>query len=166
QPLKLPRMAQRVVKKARSSPGNHSFNVVFAPDFPVVNADSRRLEQVLRNLVENAVKYSPDGGTVTVRGDVEGKQATVSVSDEGIGIAPEDLARVFDRFYRAEGNAVRRAGGTGLGLSICQGIVQVHGGRIWADSTPGAGSTFHFTLPIVAPPDPTVSSAELQEEPE
>jgi signal transduction histidine kinase len=163
---RLPRMAQRVVKKARSNTSGHHINVTFPGDFPEVRADPRRLEQVLRNLVENAVKYSPDGGTVTVRGDVAGGEAVISISDEGIGIAPEDLGRVFDRFYRADGQAVRRAGGTGLGLSICQGIVQMHGGRIWADSTPGAGSTFHFTLPIVAPTDPTVSSAELQEEPE
>jgi K+-sensing histidine kinase KdpD len=159
QPVKLPRLTQRVVKKARSSSDKHSFNVTFANDFPQVHADARRLEQVLRNLVENAVKYSPEGGTVTVRGDVEGKQAIVSVSDEGIGIASEDLARVFDRFYRADGDAVRRAGGTGLGLSICQGIVQVHGGRIWAESQPGAGSTFRFTLPLA---DPT-TTAELRE---
>ena len=164
QPVKLPRLAQRVVKKARSSPGNHSFNVVFAPDFPVVNADPRRLEQVLRNLVENAVKYSPEGGTVMVRGDVEGKQAVISVSDEGIGIAPEDLARVFDRFYRADGTEVRRAGGTGLGLSICQGIVQVHGGRIWAESQPGVGSTFKFTLPLADPT--TTAERDNQEESE
>jgi signal transduction histidine kinase len=165
-PTRLPRMAQRVAKKARSNASGHHINVAFPGDFPEVRADPRRLEQVLRNLVENAVKYSPDGGTVTVRGDVVGGEAVISISDEGIGIAPEDLGRVFDRFYRADGQAVRRAGGTGLGLSICQGIVQMHGGRIWADSDPGAGSTFHFTLPIADPIDPTAPGAEIQEEPE
>ena len=85
----------------------HHVNVAIANDFPEVRADPRRLEQVLRNLVENAIKYSPEGGTVTVRGDVEGELAVVSVCDEGIGISPEDLARVFDRFYRAEGAAVQ-----------------------------------------------------------
>jgi signal transduction histidine kinase/HAMP domain-containing protein len=162
---RLPRLAQRVAKKARSNTSGHHINATFPSDFPEVLADPRRLEQVLRNLVENAVKYSPDGGTVTVRGDVVGGEAVISISDEGIGIAPEDLAHVFDRFYRADGQAVRRAGGTGLGLSICQGIVQMHGGRIWAASTPGAGSTFHFTLPLVDPIDPTASGGELQEEP-
>ena len=165
QPLRIPRMAQRVVKRARSSSERHSFTLLFPPDFPEVQADSRRIEQVLRNLVENAVKYSPDGGTVTVRGDVQGDKAVISVSDEGIGISPEDLARVFDRFYRADGAAVQRAGGTGLGLSICQGIVQVHGGHIWAESQPSAGSTFRFTLPLVDPNHLPTESRDNQEEP-
>jgi signal transduction histidine kinase/HAMP domain-containing protein len=164
-PMKLPRMVQRVVKKARSSASSHHLSVAFSADFPEVRADPRRTEQVLRNLVENAIKYSPDGGTVTVRGDVQGREALISVSDEGIGIAPEDLARVFDRFYRADGQAVRRAGGTGLGLSICQGIVQMHGGRIWAESTPGAGSTFFFTLPLADARDTTAPNGEHQEDP-
>jgi signal transduction histidine kinase/HAMP domain-containing protein len=151
-PLRLPRVVHRVVKKARANATSHQFVVNVPPDLPEVRADLRRVEQVLRNLVENAVKYSPEGGTVTVRGDVDGAEAVVSVSDEGIGIAPEDLARVFDRFYRADGTAVRKAGGTGLGLSICRGIVEMHGGRISADSHPGVGSTFRFTLPLAGPP--------------
>jgi signal transduction histidine kinase len=164
-PTRIGRMVQRVVKKARSGATKHHFNVTIPLEFPEVRADPRRLEQVLRNLVENAVKYSPDGGTVTVRGDVEGGQAVLSVGDEGIGIAPEDLGRVFDRFYRADGAAVRRAGGTGLGLSICQGIVQMLGGRIWAESTPGVGSTFYFTLPLADPADAAAVTREIQEEP-
>ena len=107
---------------------------------------------------------SVSGGTVTVRGDVEGKQAVFAVSDEGIGIAQEDLAHVFERFYRADGATVQRAGGTGLGLSICQGIVQMHGGRIWAESTPGAGSTFFFTLPLAEPDEVARANGENQEE--
>ena len=167
QPMRMPRLAQRVVKRARSASQRHTFSVVFPADFPDVLADPRRVEQVLRNLVENAVKYSPDGGTVTVRGDVEGGQALISVSDEGIGIAAEDLGRVFDRFYRADGAAVRRAGGTGLGLSICQGIIQVHGGHIWAESQPGAGSTFRFTLPLAdSSQPPTTQPRENQEDSE
>lgn len=151
QPVRVPRMALRVAKKARSGVSKHNVNVLFPPEYPVVWADARRVEQVLRNLVENAIKYSPEGGTVTVRGDVEGNEAHIAVSDEGIGIAPSDLDRVFERFFRADGTEVRRAGGTGLGLSICQGIVQMHGGRIWAESALGVGSTFHFTLPLADP---------------
>jgi signal transduction histidine kinase len=163
---RLPRVIHRVVKKARATAVRHQFVVNVVPDFPEVRADLRRVEQVLRNLVENAVKYSPEGGTVTVRGDVEGDQALVSVSDDGIGIAPEDLGRVFDRFFRADGTAVRKAGGTGLGLSICRGIVEIHGGRIWVESQPGVGSTFRFSLPLADPagsPDPVPHTQEESE---
>jgi K+-sensing histidine kinase KdpD/HAMP domain-containing protein len=163
--IRLPRVVHRVVKKARANANNHQFVVNIPPDFPEVRADLRRVEQVLRNLVENAVKYSPEGGTVTVRGDADGNEATVSVSDEGIGIAPEDLARVFDRFYRADGTAVRKAGGTGLGLSICRGIVEMHGGRITAESLPGVGSTFRFTLPL-AGAESADASTDSEEDPE
>ncbi|HEV8638964.1 MAG TPA: ATP-binding protein [Chloroflexota bacterium] len=163
---RLPRVIHRVVKKARATAVRHQFAVNIAPDFPEVRADLRRVEQVLRNLVENAVKYSPDGGTVTVRGDAEGGEAVVSVSDEGIGIAPEDLGRVFDRFYRADGTAVRKAGGTGLGLSICRGIVEMHGGRIWVESQLGGGSTFRFSLPLADPGASTDPVTHTQEESE
>ncbi|HEY3081900.1 MAG TPA: ATP-binding protein, partial [Chloroflexota bacterium] len=163
---RLPRVIHRVVKKARATAVRHQFAVNIAPDFPEVRADLRRVEQVLRNLVENAVKYSPDGGTVTVRGDAEGGEAVVSVSDEGIGIAPEDLGRVFDRFYRADGTAVRKAGGTGLGLSICQGIVEMHGGRIWVESQPGVGSTFRFSLALAGPGGSADPAPHTQEDSE
>ena len=163
---RLPRVIHRVVKKARATAVRHQVAVNIPPDFPEVRADLRRVEQVLRNLVENAVKYSPEGGTVTVRGDVEGEAAVISVSDEGIGIAPEDLGRVFDRFYRADGTAVRKAGGTGLGLSICQGIVEMHGGRIWVESQPGVGSTFRFSLALAGPGGSADPAPHTQEDSE
>jgi PAS domain S-box-containing protein len=111
---------------------------------PVVLADGDRILQVLSNLVGNAIKFTPDGGRVTVRMQADAEEVRVSVSDTGPGIRPEDLPRVFDRFWQAR-RADRR--GAGLGLAIAKGIVEAHGGRLWAESSPGAGSTFRFTLP-------------------
>jgi PAS domain S-box-containing protein len=122
--------------------------VVEVPEgLPEVRADARRLRQVLHNLVENACKYST-GGEIRVRARQEGPELVVSVSDQGIGIAPNHLERIFERFYQVDGAATRPAGGVGLGLSICKGLVEAHGGRIWAESRPGVGSTFSFSLPI------------------
>jgi signal transduction histidine kinase len=115
--------------------------------------DERRVEQVLRNLVTNAVKYSPDGGTITVTAQAEHGGAVIRVRDQGIGLTEDERLRVFDRFYRAQG--VRRLEGAGLGLYICQAIIAAHGGRIWAESRgKKRGSTFCFTLPRALPGDP------------
>ncbi len=108
--------------------------------------DEERLRQVLSNLLSNALKYSP-GGKVAVRGRVEPQQVVVSVSDEGPGIAAADLPRVFDRFYRADSDLTKRAKGAGLGLYLAKAVVEAHGGRLWAESTPGKGTTFSFSLP-------------------
>jgi len=108
--------------------------------------DTARLEQVVQNLLTNAIKYAPDGGPITVAVEGDDETATVSVRDEGLGIPAEELPRLFERFYRVEGT--RSLEGNGLGLHICQAIVSAHGGRIWATSDgPGRGSTFWFTLP-------------------
>jgi signal transduction histidine kinase/putative methionine-R-sulfoxide reductase with GAF domain len=115
---------------------------------PLVMADARRTRQVLRNLVENAVKYSPDGGPVTIVAEVQLGQVQVSVTDEGIGIEPYQLDRIFERFYQADSASTREVGGSGLGLSICRAIVEAHGGKIWVESRPREGSTFYFTLPL------------------
>jgi len=118
---------------------------------PVVGEyDSHRIAQVLEHLVENAVKYSPNGEPVTIRVWSEGDQVRLSVTDRGIGIPSSDLPHIFDRFYRAANVDDRQFAGMGLGLSICRSIVEQHGGRIWVASTPGHGSTFHVVLPIKA----------------
>ena len=117
-----------------------------ASGLPMVLADVDRASQVVANLVHNAIKFTPPGGSVVVRASVEEKSLLVSVQDTGVGIAPDDLPRIFERFYKAD--RARSGGGTGLGLAIARHIVQAHGGRIWAESTPGCGSTFHFTLPL------------------
>jgi two-component system phosphate regulon sensor histidine kinase PhoR len=102
---------------------------------------------VLKNLLSNAIKYSPQGGSIMVRGEALPGCVQVSVQDRGIGMSPDQQTHLFEKFYRA--NASNTAiGGTGLGLAICKLIVELHGGRIGADSEYGAGSTFFFTLPI------------------
>ena len=117
-----------------------------APDL-AVRADADRLEQVLGNLVDNAIKYGRAKGTVTVGGSArEGGQVEVFVQDDGPGIPPEALERVFERFYRVDKARSREQGGTGLGLAIVKHIVQNHGGRVWATSEPGHGTTFYFTI--------------------
>lgn len=146
QPADIGQLADRAIRDMEAQTTRYRFVHDF-PDQPLVApVDATRIEQVLRNLLSNAVKYSPDGGTVTVRGRGDDRQLYVGVSDEGIGIPHQDLERVFERFYRVENEVTQRVGGAGLGLAVCQGIVEAHGGRIWVESTLGAGSTFYFTL--------------------
>lgn len=112
---------------------------------PAVNADPNRLERILMNLLTNALKYSPPQTEVLVKGTRTDEGVVLSVSDEGVGVAPEDRPHIFDRFYRAK--AGRKAEGLGLGLHITKLLVEAHGGHIWVESEPGKGSTFCFTLP-------------------
>jgi two-component system, OmpR family, phosphate regulon sensor histidine kinase PhoR len=114
-----------------------------------VRGDEDRLGQVLVNLIHNAVKFSPNGGRVVVGVREEGGELRIWVSDLGIGVPRADLARIFERFYKVDRARVRGRGGTGLGLSIARHVVDSHGGRIWAESEEGSGSTFIFTMPIV-----------------
>jgi signal transduction histidine kinase len=118
-----------------------------SPQLPLVNVDSGRIVQVLGNLLANAVKFTEPGGRITVHAEPGPSTVVVSVEDTGIGLAPEEQARVFDRFWQAR-RATRR--GNGLGLAIARGIVEAHGGRIWVRSELGRGSTFSFTVPIDA----------------
>ncbi len=113
-------------------------------DLPPVLADAERAQQVVTNLVHNAIKFTPRGGAVHVSATAVGDEVEISVSDTGIGIAAEDLPRIFERFYKAD--RARASGGTGLGLAIARHVVQGHGGRIWAESQQGRGSRFAFTL--------------------
>jgi signal transduction histidine kinase len=117
----------------------------------LVECDPRRIAQVVTNLLENAVKYSPEGGDVVVTGQAQGDELIVSVTDSGVGIPARDQQRIFDRFFRVDGEISRRVGGTGLGLAICKGLVEAHGGRIWVESQLGKGSTFFLTLPLRQP---------------
>jgi PAS domain S-box-containing protein len=113
-----------------------------------VKADPSHLSQVLQNLLDNAIKFSPVRGIVRVRGRACGEEAVVSVRDSGQGIPKADLELIFDRFHRARAADHRKVKGTGLGLSIARQIVDMHGGRIWAESSEGAGATLRFTLPL------------------
>ena len=118
----------------------------------MATVDAKRVEQVLRNLLDNAIKYSPEGGTIAVQAYRDDVKIMLAVSDEGIGIPAEEWERIFERFHRVENEITRRMRGAGLGLAVCKGIVEAHGGRIWVESQPGAGSTFCFTLPVRVPP--------------
>ena len=122
--------------------------LVARPGLPPIAADPDKLRQVLVNLTENAIKYSPDGGRVEVRVQRAGQAMRFSVHDEGIGIAPAEQAHIFERFHRLDPNMARGVGGTGLGLYICRELVQRMGGQIWVTSREGAGSTFSFNLPL------------------
>jgi two-component system phosphate regulon sensor histidine kinase PhoR len=110
-------------------------------------ADNLRIGQVIGNVLDNAIKYSPQGGQVTVKLQMLEGDYLVSVIDQGIGINPEYLDHIFERFYRVRNTASRQYAGIGLGLYVTKAIVESHGGRIWHTSNQGRGSTFHFTLP-------------------
>jgi signal transduction histidine kinase len=148
QPTLVPRLAEQAVDEMRPRTRKHRFLISFPPAFPVVDADPQRMAQVLHNLLDNAVKYSPHGGLIVVRGEVGEDEMIVSVADQGIGIAPEHLNRLFEKYFRVKSALGRRVVGTGLGLPIARTIVESHGGRIWAESKLGEGSTFYFTLPL------------------
>jgi two-component system phosphate regulon sensor histidine kinase PhoR len=117
-------------------------------DLPPIRGDEERLDQLLMNLLHNAVKFSPDGGTVTVTTDEHPDGVVISVTDHGVGIPRKDHARVFERFYKVDRARERGLGGTGLGLAIARHIAEAHGGRIWLESVEGEGSTFSFSLPF------------------
>jgi two-component system phosphate regulon sensor histidine kinase PhoR len=118
---------------------------------PDIAADRRRLAEVLQNLLDNAMQYTPAGGQIMVSASADGAEVTFTVSDTGIGIPQADQSRIFERFYRVDVARSREVGGTGLGLSIAKHLVDVHGGRIWVESEVGQGSQFHFTVPIFDP---------------
>lgn len=147
EPVLIPRIAQKIAEDAASRTKNHRFTLKFASSFPVLEADVRCIEQALSNLVENAVKYSPKGGDITVSGEVKDDKVVIAVSDEGIGIPPEFQEKVFERFYRVENPLTRRIFGSGLGLSIVKGHIEAHGGKVWLESKMERGSTFYFSLP-------------------
>ena len=140
-------MAAELAKEYRTQSDAHTFAVNFSENFPLVRGDEERLRQVLTNLLSNAIKYSPDGGVITIGGRAEPERVVISVSDEGKGLPPEELTKVFDRFYRADTTATRRAKGAGLGLYLAKAVVEAHGGQIWASSEPGKGATFYFSVP-------------------
>lgn len=151
QPVMIPRLVKDVVEGMSSRTQKHRFMVDFPDRFPIVDADPHRIEQVLRNLVDNAIKYSPNGGLVVVRGTVSEDEIEISVADQGVGIAPEHLNRLFEKFFRVESGLGRHVVGSGLGLPIARTIVESHGGHIWAESRVGEGTTLYFTLPLKGP---------------
>jgi PAS domain S-box-containing protein len=138
------------IERAGTGVSTVDFEADLDPRLPIVSGDRDRLIQVVSNLVNNAVKYSPDGGKVTLSSRGEGGFALVSVTDTGLGIPPDEIGHVFERFRRVRSGAAQSIPGTGLGLTIVKQIVEMHGGRIWVESAVGHGSAFHFTIPLAA----------------
>jgi signal transduction histidine kinase len=160
--VRLDRLVAEVVERLAQIAPNHHVQIRHVE--PVtINGTTDRLRQLIANLVENAIRYSPEGGSVTV--DVRpigAGLARLEVADTGIGIAPEHLPRVFDRFYRVDPARGRTTGGTGLGLAIVKRVAEAHGGMVQVESAPGVGSTFSVTLPLAPDPaaDPPTDSGE------
>jgi signal transduction histidine kinase/ActR/RegA family two-component response regulator len=158
EPIQINEVLERAVTEARRRSPEAIIDMTYpaVEGMPFVLADPQRIIQVLRNLIQNGIKYSPINPHIAVEvnspaPDPETGQemVLVSVQDNGIGLAPDDQSRIFERFFRVDNGAARRTEGTGLGLAICRGIVEAHGGRIWVQSQGlGMGSTFYFTLPV------------------
>ncbi len=153
EPLYLRRLVREAVEQAQRRTEAHWFVVDLPEELPRVWADPRRIRQVLSNLLENAVKYSPEGGEIAVRCEVDDANVIVSIADPGVGIPQELRERVFDPFFQVDGSSTRQMGGSGLGLAIVKGIIAAHHGAIWVEAAPEHGSIFRFTLPIVKPDD-------------
>lgn len=127
-------------------------DLVLPPSPVFVRADRGRVAQVVRNLCDNAIKFSPAGGVNVITLTVAGREARVSVADQGIGLEPAQAAHLFERFYQADQSTTRPYGGAGLGLAISKQLVELQGGKIGAESEHGVGSTFWFTLPLFEDP--------------
>jgi two-component system phosphate regulon sensor histidine kinase PhoR len=138
----------RVLQTQRAYVTHHQLRLQAHGHIPEITADMDKLEQILTNLISNAIKYSPSGGevVVTVSSDVE--RLTIAVRDQGIGIPADKLPRLFEKFERVDNRDTRRVGGTGIGLFLVRNYVDSHGGEVWADSVLGQGSTFTFQIPI------------------
>jgi len=149
EPLSLMRIAGEVTASLKPLAGKKEIVLRLEPfhDVPEVRADKNQLKQVFTNLLDNAVKFSGEKGTVRIWAEAKNRGVSVSIQDTGVGIPADDLPRIFERFYRVDKARSREAGGTGLGLAIVKHIIEIHGGSISVESRPGAGSTFRFTLP-------------------
>ena len=142
------KVIQDTVEEIKRQSSAHQFIVSIPRKLPPVYADQLRLERILHNLLDNAVKYSPRGGDIRVSVKPEGEHLVIGVSDQGIGISLSDQAKLFGPFRRLEESRLDGVGGVGLGLLVCRRLVEAHGGQIWVESEPGQGSTFFFTLPL------------------
>src|SRR6266700_4945963 len=148
-PLELPPLIEGVVRRLQAKSPDISVTLDIPPNLPTVMSDRDRVEEILQNLLDNAVKYSPRQRSLTLACSVTGDEVIVSVSDVGMGISLRDQEHIFNRFHRASNGMIQSMPGAGLGLYICRAIVEAHGGHIWVESTLHEGSTFSFSLPRV-----------------
>ena len=151
QPIHLQIVAREMVTELQHKGKAHRLVVDFPPDFPIVNADPRWIKQVFRNILDNAVKYSSDGGLIVIKGEARPLDVVISIADQGIGISPEDMVLLFEKYFRVRSIATLHVPGTGLGLPIARTIVEAHGGRIWAESKVGEGTSISFSVPRSQP---------------
>ena len=143
--VSMPLLAERLAARFQTQTDRHNIVVDFPKDFPIILGDETRIEQVLSNLISNALKYS-EKGEINISGTVHPEQVVIAVSDQGQGIDPRDLPHIFDRFYRAD-KAVKHTKGAGLGLYLARAIIEAHGGRIWVDPKSNHGAKICFSLP-------------------
>ncbi len=155
QPEEMEPLLREVTERLAAQAGRAGLRMTLQlpPELPRVMAHRERIQQMLVNLLHNAIKFTPSGGEITVGARAEGDRVLVWVADTGVGISEEDLPRIFERFYKADRS--RSGGGTGLGLAIAKHVTEAHGGRIWAESVEGKGSTFTFGLPVAEDPAPS-----------
>jgi K+-sensing histidine kinase KdpD len=151
QPLRLSKIAQEAAAEMKRRTDQHRMIVDFPLDFPSVQADARWIKQAFLNLLDNAIKYSPEGGLIVIHGEARPTDIVINISDQGIGISPEDMIPLFDKYVRAKSPPETQIPGTGLGLPITRRIVEAHGGHIWAQSKIGEGTTLSFSLPRAKP---------------
>ena len=143
----LPAIIEQAIDRLPNLTDSHHVEATIQENFPVIQGDATRLRQTVDNLLSNAVKYSPNGGLITITASYDTNQVQVAVTDEGAGIPPEQLERIFERFHRVDNTLTKKTQGTGLGLYLAHAVVTAHGGHIWADNNPTGGATFTFTLP-------------------
>ncbi len=146
--VSISRLIKEAAAEAQLRAPGHSIQVNLPTGLPRVRIDTKRIRQVLDNILDNAIKYSDEGTEITISAERQDQEMLVSISDQGIGIPAEDVDRVFDRMYRAEHRTNQEIGGVGLGLAICRGLVEAHGGHIWIESEEGKGTTVFFKLPL------------------
>jgi len=148
EPVLLPQIVKKVLKDPSFRTKNHHFTVLFSDYFPFVEADPFRIEQVVRNLVDNAVKYSMNDTEIIIKGEINSDEVVISVTDQGIGIDEEHLERLFEKFFRVNSGIQEQQKGMGLGLPLARQVLISHGGKIWAKSKLNQGTTLYFSLPI------------------
>jgi K+-sensing histidine kinase KdpD len=151
EPIRLPPLVREVSAEVQHRGADHHLVVDFPADFPIVEADPRWTKQVFRNILDNAVKYSPQGGLVVIKGEARTSDVVVSVADQGIGMSSEDVIPLFEKYFRVQSVASLHIPGTGLGLPIARALVEAQGGRIWVESKEGEGTTVFFSLARAQP---------------